>query len=60
MRFLTNTKNMHRIDGLVDDVHEALMAYQVCTLHHSLSTMSDIHARLHYSKMFMMRVVNSL
>ena len=30
MEFLTNTKNVQRINGLVEDIHEALMDYQVC------------------------------
>jgi len=35
-RFLDNTENAQRINSLVEDVHEALMGYQVCmaTAHH--------------------------
>lgn len=30
MEFLTNTKNVQRINDLVEDIHEALVDYQVC------------------------------
>jgi len=35
-RFLDNTENVQRINSLVENVHEALMGYQVCmaTTHH--------------------------
>ena len=58
--FLTNTENAQRINGLVEDIHEALMDYQVCILSHSFSTMSDLHVRLHYSKISTMKVTSSL
>jgi len=32
MGFLTNPENAQRINSLVDDIHEALMDYQVCLL----------------------------
>jgi len=32
MEFLTNAKNVERINSLVEDIHEALMDYQVCML----------------------------
>ena len=28
--FLTNTENTQRINGLVEDIHEVMMDYQVC------------------------------
>ena len=28
--FLTNTENAQEINGLVEDLHEAMMDYQVC------------------------------
>ena len=34
-KFLTSAENAWKINSLVDDVHEALMEYQVCTLNHS-------------------------
>jgi hypothetical protein len=30
-QFLTNTENAQKLDGLVVDIHDALMGYQVCT-----------------------------
>jgi hypothetical protein len=35
MEFLTKTENSQRINGVVEDIREALMEYQVCTLNHS-------------------------
>jgi hypothetical protein len=60
MGFLTNTENAQRINGLVEDIREALMDYQVCVLNYSFSTMSDICARLHCNKISTTRVVSSL
>jgi len=57
--FLTNPENVKRVNSLVEDIFDALMEYQVCTLNYSFPTMSDIHTRLHFNKIFMMRVVNS-
>lgn len=28
--FLANTRNAQRINGLVEDIHEAMVDYQVC------------------------------
>ena len=47
MGSLTNTNNAQRINGLVEDIHEALMGYHVCTATYLFFTMSNIHARLH-------------
>jgi len=30
--FLANTENAQRIGGLVEDIHEVIMDYQVCVL----------------------------
>jgi hypothetical protein len=30
VRFLTNTENAQRVNGLVEDTREAIMDYQVC------------------------------
>ena len=42
MRSLANTENPQRISGLVDDICEALMEYQVYLLNCSFSTLSDV------------------
>ena len=57
---LTNTENAQKINGLVEDIREALVDYQVCTLTCLPSMMPDIHARHHYNKISMIRVVDSL
>ena len=58
--FLANAENVQRINGLVEDIHESLMDYQVCILNYSFSNMFDIHARLHCNKRYTMQIVNSL
>ena len=49
MEFLTNTENAQRINGLVEDIFEALMEYQVCGLDYSsplcLTFMLDIFTK---------------
>ena len=60
VEFLRNNENAQRINEPVEDIHEALMDYQVCILDHSLSTMSDLHVRLHYNKISVMKVISSL
>ena len=60
MGFLASTKNVQRINGLLEDVHEALINYQVCVLNLQFHTMPDVYARLHYNKISMMRVVGLL
>ena len=60
MGLLTNTKNTQRINGLLDDLHEAFMDYQVCTSNCSFFLLSDICARLHSKKTSITRVVGLL
>ena len=49
LEFLTNAENAQRINGLVEDVCEALMEYQVCRLDYSsplcLTFMLDIFTK---------------
>ena len=42
VEFLTKTENAQKVNGLVEDVHEVLMGYQVCILHHPFSSVSDL------------------
>ena len=58
--FLVAAENIQRINGLVEDVHEALMGYQVCTPDYSFSIIPHMCSRHHYNKISMMRVVSSL
>ena len=60
MEFLANAKNVQKINDLVEDIHEVLMDYQVCTSGYLFSNISDLCARLHYNKISTMRVVFSL
>jgi hypothetical protein len=36
--FLTNTENVQRINGLVEDIREVMMDYQVCMLNYLFPT----------------------
>jgi hypothetical protein len=56
MGFLTNTKNVQRINDLVEDIREALMDYQVRTSN-TFSTMADVRVRLRCNKISTTRVV---
>jgi len=38
MIFLANTENAQRVNSLVEDIHEALIEYQVCMANCSFST----------------------
>ena len=58
LEFLTDAKNTQRINGLVDDICEVLMEYQVCLSNHISCTMSDVCVRLHCNKISTKRVVN--
>ena len=58
--FFNNIDNADKLGGLVEDIHDAMMEYQVYI--HSLFTSgtSDVRTRLRYSKISTTRVVNSL
>ena len=60
IEFLSNVENAQRINGLVEDMYDALMDYQVCMSDHSFSTKSDLCARLHYNMISTMKTVSSL
>jgi len=38
VKFLANPKNIQRINGLIEDIYEALMDYQVCKLNYPFCT----------------------
>jgi hypothetical protein len=58
--FLTNTENAERINGLVEDIREVMMDYQVCMSNYIHSITSDIHTRLHYNRISTTRAAGSL
>jgi len=60
--FFNNPKNVVKLSGLVGDIHDAVIDYQVCNQNRLITPVldSDILSRLHYNKMCMTRVANSL
>ena len=57
-RFLNNTKNGEILSGLVEDIRDAMMEYQVCIHDLSIAFLSDIRNRLRCSKISTTRAVN--
>ena len=58
MGFLSNVENARKINGLVGDIRDAIVDYQVCvTL--TIFTTSNLSARLRCNKIFTTRVVGS-
>ena len=58
--FLDDPENAQWVNGLVEDIHHALMDYQVCTPKRLTLTGSDVHFRPHYNKTSMARAVKKL
>ena len=60
--FFNNPKNADKLSGLVGDIHDAVIAYQVWDQNKPNSPVPDLDilSRLHYNKMYMKRVANSL
>ena len=58
--FFTNVKNADILSGMVGDIHNAVMDYQVGNLTKFITLISNIHFRLHFSKASMNKIVNSL
>ena len=58
--FFTNVKNLDKLGGLVEDIRDAIMDYQVCVYKQFTFTISNIYTRLHYSRISMTRVACSL
>jgi len=58
--FFLNAENSGKLGGLAEDVRNAMMEYQVCTLLQFIFTTSEACTRPHYRKIFMTRVVFSL
>ena len=60
LEFLASAGNVQKINSLVEEIHEALMDYQVCMLNCLSLIMSDFHARLQCNKISTTKVVSSL
>ena len=57
--FFDNMKNADKLCGLAGKIHDAVMAYQVCTHEQFLCDPSYVCTRLRYSKISTTRVVDS-
>jgi len=58
--FLNNLKNAVKLRGLVGDISDAVMDYQVCSESEPIMLVPDTNFRLHYNKTSMKRAVSSL
>jgi len=58
--FFLNVENSEKLGGLAEDVHDAIMEYQVCTYIQFTFTTSEACTRPYYSKISTARVVCSL
>ena len=58
--FFTNVNNAEVLNGLVENIRDAVMDYQVCIQSKLNTLMSDISFRLPYSKISMNRAVSLL
>jgi len=57
--FFNNVVNADKLGGVVEDIRDAMMEYQVCIHSLSISATSDFHIRLRYSKISTTKVVGS-
>ena len=57
--FFNNVENADKLSGTVEDIHNAMMEYQVCIHHLSAISASDVRTRLHYSKISTTRTASS-
>jgi len=58
--FFNNTKNADILAGLIGDIRDAAMDYQVRSQGKPATLTPDIHFRLRYNKISMTRAVGSL
>ena len=58
--FFTNSKGADVLSGLVGDIHDAVVDYQVCNQSKLIIFTPDTCFRLHYSKISMKRAAHSL
>jgi hypothetical protein len=56
--FFNNVMNADKLGGLVEDIRDAVMGYQVRNQNKLTSPMPDIYFRLRCNKTSMIRVVN--
>ena len=58
--FFKNAENASKLSGVVEDVRDAIMEYQVCIFDTHIYDSSDSYVRLFYSKISIERIVISL
>jgi len=58
--FINNPKNADNLSGLVVDIHDAVMDYQVCSQSESIMLISDTHFRLCCNKTSLKKVASLL
>jgi len=58
--FFNNVVNADKLGGLVENIRDAIIEYQVCIHSLFISGTSDIRTRLRYSKISTTRIVGSL
>ena len=58
--FIDNPKNADNLSGLVGDIRNAVMSYQVCSQSEPIMLISDTHFRPCYNKASMKEVVSLL
>jgi hypothetical protein len=59
-RFLNNAENAQKVDGLVGDIHDALMGYQVCAPKLPMLITSKQCPRPHFNRISITRAVKQL
>ena len=56
--FFTNTENADKLGGLVEDIRDAVMDYQVCKKSNLSFLVPDAQSRFHYNRTSINRAVN--
>ena len=58
--FFNNVGNADKLSGLIEDIRDAMLEYQVCIHDLSISNTSDVRTRPRYNKISMTRAADSL
>ena len=59
-KVLTNAENADKLSGMVEDIRDAMMEYQVCLWSASYLTLPNIHSRRPYNKTSLTKPVGLL
>ena len=57
--FFNNVKNADKLGGVVEDIRDAVMDYQVCSQNKVASSMPETYPRLRYNGIYLTRTVSS-